>query len=74
MSPRCRSSGAYRAATTFASGDVFRITIAGPAVVYTKNGALIHQSALAAPRPLRVRASLYSTPSTVTGAAISIPW
>ena len=58
--------GAYRAATTFASGDLFRITIAGPAVLYTKNGVLIHESALAAPSPLRVRASLYSKPSTIT--------
>jgi len=66
--------GAYRAATTFASGDILRITIAGTAVRYTKNGALIHESALGAPSPLRARASLYSTASTITSAWISIPW
>ena len=66
--------GAYRAATTFASGDLFRITIAGTAVRYTKNGVLIHEGALGAPTPLRVRASLYSTASTIAGARISVPW
>ena len=49
--------GVYRAATTFASGDLFRITIAGRRSVYTKNGVLIHQGALGAPSPLRVRAA-----------------
>ena len=66
--------GASRFETTFASGDLFRITIAGAAVLYTQNGVLIHQSALVAPSPLRVRASLYSTASTITGAWVSIPW
>ena len=44
--------GAYRAATTFASGDLFRITIAGTAVLYTKNGVLIHRGC---PRRARAR-------------------
>ena len=69
-----QESGAYRAKTTFASGDRFRITLAGPAVLYTKNGVLIHQSDRGAETTLRVRASLYSTSSTITGAVISIPW
>jgi len=69
-----QESGVYRAATTFASGDVFRVTIAGAAVVYTKNHVLIHESALGAPTELRVRASLYSTASTIGGARVSIPW
>lgn len=68
-----RENGVYRAETPFASGDVFRITIAGQAVVYTKNGSLIHESALGAPQALRVRATLYSTASTVTDAVVSIP-
>jgi hypothetical protein len=66
--------GAYRATTTFASGDLLRITIAGTAVRYTKNGVLIHESALGAPSPLRARASLYSTGSSIAAAWISIPW
>ena len=60
--------GASRFETTFAPGDLFRITIAGAAVLYTQNSILIHQGALVAPSPLRVRASLYSTASTITGA------
>jgi hypothetical protein len=66
--------GAYRAETTFASGDVFRITIAGADIVYTKNSALIYQGLRGVTTTLRVRASLYSTPSTIMGAVVSIPW
>ena len=68
-----RENGVYRAETPFASGDLFRITIAGLAVTYTKNGARIHESALSAPQPLRVRATLYSAASTVTDAVVSSP-
>jgi hypothetical protein len=67
-------TGAYRARTTFASGDVFRITIAGADIFYTKNSALIYRGVLGLPRTLRGRASLYSTPSTITAAVVSIPW
>jgi hypothetical protein len=67
-------TGAYRAQTTYASGDVFRITIAGADIVYTKNGALIYRGVRGVPKTLRVRASLYSTPSTITAAVVSIPW
>jgi hypothetical protein len=66
--------GAYRAETTFASGDVFRITIAGADIVYTKNSALIYQGLRGVTTTLRVRASLYSTLSTIMGAVVSIPW
>ena len=69
-----RVKGEYRAETTFASGDLFRITIAGANIVYTKNSALIYQGVQNVPKPLRVRASLYSTPSTIAGAVVSIPW
>jgi hypothetical protein len=69
-----REKDAYRAETTFASGDVFRITIAGADIIYTKNSTLIYQGVQNAPNPLRVRASLYSTPSTIAGAVVSIPW
>jgi len=64
----------YRAQTTYASGDVFRITIAGADIVYTKNGELIYTGVLNVPTALRVRAALYSTPSTIKGAVVSIPW
>jgi hypothetical protein len=66
--------GVSRAETTFASGDLFRITIAGADIVYTKNSALIYQGVRTVLKPLRVRASLYSTPSTIAGAVLSIPW
>ena len=66
--------GVYRAETTFASGDIFRITIAGADIVYTKNSALIYQGVQNVLNPLRVRAALYSIPSTIAGAVVSIPW
>jgi hypothetical protein len=69
-----REKDAYRAQTTFASGDVFRITIAGADIVYTKNGALIYKGVQNVPTPLRVRVSLYSTPSTIRAAVVSLPW
>jgi hypothetical protein len=68
-----RENGVYRAETPFASGDIFRITVAGLAVIYTKNGALIYERTLAAPQTLRVRATLYSAAATVTGAVVSMP-
>jgi hypothetical protein len=68
-----RENGIYRVEAPFVAGDIFRITVAGLVVTYTKNGARIYERALGAPQALRVRASLYSAGATVTDAVLSIP-
>lgn len=66
-----REKGQYRAETPFSSGDTFRISVSGGVVRYTKNGATIYESGLTPGGTMRVRASLYSTSSTITGAVVS---
>jgi hypothetical protein len=60
-----RERGVYRADTSFAPGDVLRISVLQGIVTYAKNGAVIYQSALSPPSALRVHASLLSQSATV---------
>jgi hypothetical protein len=60
-----RENGVYRAETTYASGDVFRIAVESSIVKYYKNGALFYTSAKAPAYPLRVDSSLLTSGATL---------
>jgi len=56
---------------TYATGDLFRVTVEGGVVKYYKNGALMYTSTIAPTYPLLVDTSLYSTNSTLTNVVLS---
>jgi hypothetical protein len=75
-----RESGAYRAETGFAAGDLLRIAVDGGVVRYLKNGAVFHTSASTAAASLRVHVVMYNagaaigttTLGTVAGATSAV--
>jgi hypothetical protein len=60
-----RESGAYRADTPFAPGDILKIGVESEVVRYYKNGQLIYQSTRAPVYPLSVDTSLFHVGATV---------
>ena len=60
-----RESGAYRTETSFATGDVLKITADSGGVRYSKNGAVFYTSASAAGQPLRVQAVINDVNGTL---------
>ena len=66
-----RESGAYKAETSFASGDVLRITLEGGSVKYSKNGAVFYTSS-GGGYPLFVRAALNDLDATVKNVIIKV--
>ncbi len=60
-----RENGVYRAETTYASGDLFRIAVESSVVKYYKNGTLFYTSAKAPVYPLRVDSSLLTSGATL---------
>lgn len=64
-------SGAWKADDTVVAGDLLRIAVAGGAVAYYKNGALVYTSAVAPQYPLAAYAALVDAGATVTGARIA---
>jgi hypothetical protein len=65
-----RESGAYRAETSYVTGDVFRIAVESGVVSYSKNGTVFYRSLVSPALPLWVDASLYSLNATVNDAVI----
>ncbi|MGH7731014.1 MAG: hypothetical protein ACRENJ_07160 [Candidatus Eiseniibacteriota bacterium] len=61
----------YRADTTAAAGDVFRVAVESGAVKYSKNGAVFYTSGAAPVYPLRGDASLEDLSASVTNAVIA---
>ena len=60
-----REAGAYKAESSFASGDTFRIAVENGTVKYVKNGAVFYTSANPAGQGLRVHAVLYELNATL---------
>ena len=60
-----RESGSYRADTTFAPGDVFRIAVESGKVNYYKNGQLFFRSGVNPVYPLLVDTALLNSLSTI---------
>jgi hypothetical protein len=63
-----RESGSYRAESSFAPGDTFRIAVASGVVTYSRNGTVFYRSTVAAPPSLRAHAVFFNT-----GGAIGSP-
>ena len=61
-----RESGVYRAETTFATGDVLKITADTGGVKYWKNGALVYSSASQAGPSLRIQAVFFDVNATLS--------
>ena len=66
-----RESGSYKTETSFATGDVLRISVEGGSVKYSKNGAVFYTSA-AGGYPLFVRAALNDLNATIKNVVIRI--
>ena len=67
-----REHATYRATTRFVAGDVLRISVDNGIVTYRKNGAVVYTSRLSVPtQPMRILASLYTKPCTVTQVTIA---
>ncbi|MBI3491894.1 MAG: hypothetical protein HY047_08955 [Acidobacteria bacterium] len=66
-----RESGTYRADTTAATGDKFRIAVTGGKVTYAKNGTVFYVSAVAPAYPLLVDTSLETTSATLSNVVMS---
>jgi len=66
-----REGNVYRAETPYAVGDVFRVSVTGGVVKYSKNGVVFYTSGLAPAYPLVVDASLLTMSSTINNAMIS---
>ena len=64
-------SGAYRGSTTYATGDVFRISVENNTVKYYKNGVVFYTSTQAPNYPLYMDGVLWSAGSTIAHAVIS---
>ena len=60
-----REWGAYKAETSFATGDVLKITADSGGVKYSKNGAVFYTSTSQAGQPLRVQAVLSDVNATL---------
>jgi hypothetical protein len=66
-----RENNAYKAETTYQSGDVFRISVESGVVKYYKNGAVFYTSAKPPSYPLVADASFINVNGTVGNAAIA---
>jgi hypothetical protein len=66
-----RENNAYKAETSFRSGDVFRISVEGGVVKYYKNGSAFYTSARQPSYPLMADASIINLGGTVGGAKIA---
>jgi hypothetical protein len=65
-------NGAYAGGdTTYAAGDVFRVTLANGRIEYSKNGRFLMESAHAPQLPLLLDSSLISMGATIRNAAIA---
>jgi hypothetical protein len=53
-----REAGAYRADVAFAAGDVFRISVQGGAVSYSRNGTVFYRSSAASSSALALAVSI----------------
>ena len=66
-----RENNAYKAETTYRSGDVFRISVESGVVKYYKNGSVFYTSAKQPGYPLMADASFINVSGTVSNAAIA---
>ena len=66
-----RENNAYKAETTYRSGDVFRISVESGVVKYYKNGSIFYTSAKPPSYPLVADASFINVNATVSNAAIA---
>ncbi|HVQ39604.1 MAG TPA: PKD domain-containing protein, partial [Pyrinomonadaceae bacterium] len=62
------SKGVY---TPYQPGNVFRVSVAGGVVKYSKNGVVFYTSTVAPAYPLLVDTSLHTTGATITNAVLS---
>jgi hypothetical protein len=67
-----RENGAYRAAVGLTAGDVLRISVAGNAVTYSRNGVKFYSSGVTPAYPLRAYASLLARRSRVSNAMFAV--
>ncbi|HEX3529026.1 MAG TPA: hypothetical protein VH988_18370 [Thermoanaerobaculia bacterium] len=65
-----RENNVYRADTTFAAGDLFKVAVQGGVVKYSKNGVVFYTSTVAPTYPLLVDSSLLSAGATITNATM----
>jgi hypothetical protein len=66
-----REGGTYRADTSFAAGDVFRVAVQSGVVRYSKNGTIFYTSQMAPAYPLVLAAALANMSAGVSSAMIS---
>jgi hypothetical protein len=66
-----REGGVYRTDTTAATGDTFRIAIAGGKVTFSKNGVVFYTSATAPTYPLLVDTSMLTASATLSKVVLS---
>src|SRR5205823_14378677 len=66
-----REYGTYRTETTFTTGDVFRIVVAGGGISYQKNGATFYTGSASAAFPLTGTTTLFNMGATLTGITIT---
>ena len=64
-SAEVREWGTYKSETSFATGDVLKITADGGGVKYWKNGAVFYTSTSQAGQPLRVQVVLHDLSATL---------
>lgn len=67
-----RENGAYRGETPYVPGDVFRVTVEGGSVHYSKNGLFLQESATAPQYPLGLDVSLSTIGATVVNAKLGV--
>jgi hypothetical protein len=60
-----RESGAYKAETPFATGDVLKVTADSAGIKYWKNGAVFYTSASQAGQPFHIQAVLFDVNATL---------
>jgi len=66
-----REGGAYRADTSFAAADVFRVSVQSGVVRYSKNGTVFYTSGIAPAYPLLLAASFSNSGGWVRNAMIT---
>lgn len=66
-----REGGTYKADTSFAAGDVFRVAVQSGVVRYSKNGTIFYASQMAPAYPLVLAAALANMNAGVSNAMIS---
>jgi hypothetical protein len=66
-----REGGTYKADTSFAAGDVFRVAVQSGVVRYAKNGSIFYTSQMAPAYPLVLAAALANMSAGVSSAMIS---